>query len=80
MNTDEASEIAQYLTRMTGSKAATAAFGTEAPYFNSMQTETVVMGPGSIEQAHRPDEFLAVAQIGPTVSLLENLIDRFCNS
>ena len=80
MHTDEASEIAQYLTRMTGSKAATAAFGTEAPYFNSMQTETVVMGPGSIEQAHRPDEFLAVAQIGPTVGLLENLIDRFCNS
>jgi acetylornithine deacetylase len=80
MHTDEASEIAQYLTRATGSKAGTAAFGTEAPYFNSMHTETVVMGPGSIEQAHRPDEFLAVAQIGPTIGLLEKLIDRFCNS
>jgi acetylornithine deacetylase len=80
MDTDEASEIAQYLTHLTGKKAGSVAFGTEAPYFNAMQTETIVIGPGSIKQAHQPDEFLPIAQIDPTVKLLEGLIERFCLS
>ena len=80
MDTDEASEIAQYLTHVTGRKTGSAAFGTEAPYFNAMQTETIVMGPGSINQAHQPDEFLPIAQIDPTVDLLEGLVNRFCVS
>jgi acetylornithine deacetylase len=78
MNTDEASEIAQYLTHLTGKRTGSAAFGTEAPYFNAMQTETIVIGPGSINQAHQPDEFLPVAQIDPTINMLKSLIDRFC--
>jgi acetylornithine deacetylase len=78
MDTDQASEIAQYLTQLTGKKASSVAFGTEAPYFNSMQTETIVIGPGSINQAHQPDEFLPIAQIDPTIKMLEDLIDRFC--
>jgi acetylornithine deacetylase len=80
MNTDEASEIAQYLTHLTGKRTGSAAFGTEAPYFNAMQTETIVIGPGSINQAHQPDEFLPVAQIDPTINMLKSLIDRFCVS
>ncbi|MCP4331355.1 MAG: acetylornithine deacetylase [Gammaproteobacteria bacterium] len=80
MDTDAASEIAQYLTHLTGRKAGSAAFGTEAPYFNAMHTETIVLGPGSINQAHQPDEFLPIAQIDPTINLLEGLIERFCLS
>jgi acetylornithine deacetylase len=78
MNTDEASEIAQYLTRLTGKKAGAVGFGTEAPYYNSMQTETIVIGPGSIDQAHQPDEYLPIEQIEPTIQMLDNLIERFC--
>ena len=78
MATTEASEIAGFLTASTGLPAGSVAFGTEAPYFNSMDTETIVIGPGSIDQAHQPDEFLPVAQIDPTVDLLGRLIDRFC--
>ncbi len=78
MDTDEASEIAQYLTHITQKKTSSVAFGTEAPYFNAMQTETIVIGPGSINQAHQPDEFLPVAQIDPTIKMLQELIDRFC--
>jgi acetylornithine deacetylase len=80
MDTDEASEIARYLTHLTGKRTGSAAFGTEAPYFNAMQTETIVIGPGSINQAHQPDEFLPIAQIDPTINLLEGLIERFCLS
>ena len=78
MDTDAASEIAQYLTSVSGKPAGSVAFGTEAPYYNSMQTETIVMGPGSINQAHQPDEFLPLAQIEPTIDLLQGLIERFC--
>jgi acetylornithine deacetylase len=78
MDTDAESEIAQYLTHVSGKPAGSVAFGTEAPYYNSMQTETIVMGPGSINQAHQPDEFLPLAQIEPTIDLLQGLIERFC--
>jgi len=80
MDTDEASEIAQYLTHLTGKQATSGAFGTEGPYYNSMQTETIVIGPGSINQAHQPDEYLPIAHIDPTIKLLEDLIARFCLS
>jgi acetylornithine deacetylase len=80
MDTDAASEIAQHLTHLTGKKASSVAFGTEAPYFNAMQTETIVIGPGSIKQAHQPDEFLPIAQIDPTIHMLQGLIERFCTS
>jgi len=80
MDTDEASEIAQYLTHLTGKAAGSVAFGTEAPYYNDMHTETIVIGPGSINQAHQPDEFLPLAQIDPTIEMLENLIERFCRA
>jgi len=80
MDTDEASEIALYLTHITGKKTASVAFCTEAPYFNAMQTETIVIGPGSINQAHQPDEFLPLAHIEPTINMLGDLIDRFCLS
>ncbi len=80
MNTDEASEIAQFLTHLTGKPNSSVAFGTEAPYFNAMQTETMIIGPGSIDQAHQPNEFLPLAQIDPTLVLLDNLITRFSRS
>jgi len=78
MNTDEGSAIAEYLSFITGKAASSVAFGTEAPYFNQMQTETIVIGPGSIDQAHQPNEYLPVEQIQPSIDLLENLIHRFC--
>ncbi len=78
MDTSAASEIAEYLKFYTGKPASSVAFGTEAPYFNRMQTETIVIGPGSINQAHQPDEFLPIDQMDPTIDMLEQLIQRFC--
>ncbi|MFT5400064.1 MAG: acetylornithine deacetylase [Planctomycetota bacterium] len=78
MDTSEASEIAQFLSHHTGKKATSAGFGTEAPYFNAMHTETIVIGPGSIDQAHQPDEFLPIDQIDPTITMLESVIHQFC--
>ncbi len=78
MDTDAASEIAQFLTRATGKPPGSVAFGTEAPYYNAMQTETIVIGPGSIRQAHQPDEYLPLAHVEPAIDLLCRAIERFC--
>ena len=63
---------------LTGRPAGAVAFGTEAPYFSRMGLETVIMGPGSIDQAHQPDEFLAMDQIEPAIELIRNLVHRYC--
>jgi len=72
------SELIRQVERLTGHSAASVAFGTEAPFLQSLGMETVVLGPGSINQAHQPDEFLALDQIRPTLELLQNLIKHYC--
>jgi acetylornithine deacetylase len=72
------SAIVSTAEKLTGNPAETAAYCTEAPYFNSMGIETVILGPGSIAQAHQPDEFIETASLNPTVSILKNLIKKFC--
>ena len=78
MHTDSHSQLNEYLQEITEKQSQSVAFGTEAPFYNEMGCETIVMGPGSIRQAHQPDEFLPIDQIQPTVKLLESLIQRFC--
>lgn len=65
---------------LTGHVAEAVSFGTEAPFFNRLGMETLVMGPGDVAQAHQPDEYLEVARISPTLALLRGLIRRFCQA
>lgn len=66
------------LTELTGHPAQAVAFGTEAPFFRDLGIETVVIGPGSIDQAHQPDEYIEQAALGQTVDILRTLIQRLC--
>lgn len=53
------------------------AFGTEGGLFAQIAgIPTVVCGPGSIEQAHTPDEFIALSEIDKCEAFLRRLIDR----
>jgi acetylornithine deacetylase len=78
--TDQDTKIIQTAEAVSGHKAEAVAFGTEAPYLNQLGLETVIMGPGSIDQAHQPNEYLALDQINPTLSILEQMIGQFCFS
>ncbi len=78
METPATSEIVRCTESLTGYSATAVAFGTEGPYFNQMGIDTVVLGPGNIEQAHQPDEYLEEKRIQPTLDLLGKLIDHFC--
>ncbi len=78
METPAESAIVKAAEEMTGYQAQAVAFGTEGPFFNEMNMQTIIMGPGSINQAHQPDEFLALDQIKPGVKLLQDMIQKFC--
>jgi acetylornithine deacetylase len=64
----------------SGQSAGAVAFGTEAPFLDQLGMQTIVMGPGFIDQAHQPDEYLPLEQIPPGIDLLSRLIHRYCLS
>ncbi|WP_188752339.1 acetylornithine deacetylase [Marinobacterium zhoushanense] len=76
--TPASSELVNLAEKLTGHKAQSVAYGTEAPFLQQLGMDTIVMGPGSIDQAHQPDEYLALDQIQPTIDILKQMITRYC--
>jgi len=76
--TEKTSDIVKLAEQLTGHTSEAVAFATEAPSLQQMGMETLVLGPGSIDQAHQPDEFMALDQINPMVSILRNMIENYC--
>lgn len=75
--TDE-NEARQIVSELTGANTTDlVAFGTEAGLFQSLGMDVIVCGPGSIEQAHKADEFLAIDQLTQCLTLLEKLTKHF---
>jgi len=68
---NEARDIIQRLTGQNGAEVV--AFGTEAGLFQSLGMSAVVCGPGSIEQAHKADEFVSADQLRQCTDMLERL-------
>ena len=64
--------------QLTGATASTVAFGTEAPFFQTLSDEVIVMGAGSIDVAHQPDEYLDLSDIKPAVRYLRQVIHQYC--
>ena len=63
---------------ISGHKCCAVNYATEAPFIQQLGCQTIVLGPGSIEQAHQPDEFLAFDQIDKTQVLLTKMIQQYC--
>jgi acetylornithine deacetylase len=78
METNAEAAIVTSAERLTGHASEVVAFGTEGPFLNQLGMDTLILGPGDIAQAHQPDEYLALDRLHPTVTLLRQLIDRFC--
>ncbi len=53
-------------------------YGTEGSQFQRAGIPTVVCGPGSIEQAHKPNEYVAVEQVVKCEQFIRRLMDRVC--
>ena len=74
--TDPHSKVAELLALLSGSRDfSTVAFGTEGGLFHQAGIPTVVCGPGSMEQGHKPDEFVSCAQLAGCDAMLARLVD-----
>ncbi|QVM93804.1 acetylornithine deacetylase [Pseudomonas entomophila] len=70
------SEAAQWVALLSGSSEfGTVAFGTEGGLFEQAGIPTVVCGPGSMDQGHKPDEFVSVEQLLGCDAMLLRLRD-----
>jgi acetylornithine deacetylase len=63
---------------LTGSEASGVVYGTEGPFLSRLGMDVVILGPGSIDQAHQPDEFLETNNLRDGVAVLRNMIARLC--
>lgn len=52
------------------------AYGTEAGLFQEIGIPTVIVGPGSIEQAHKPDEYVEAVELEKADAFVQRLIDH----
>lgn len=72
----ETSPAVQLIKHLTGlNDSSVVSFGTEAGAFQHAGIPAVVFGPGSIEQAHQPDEFIEIDQLGQCIDFLFQLAD-----
>ncbi len=78
METPATAPLVGAVEEMTGVPAGAVAFGTEGPFLRDLGMDVVILGPGDIDQAHQPDEFLALDRLAPSVDLLRKLIKKFC--
>ena len=77
LDTPEDSDVVRLAKALAGSNdCGKVAFGTEAGQFQEHGIPTVVCGPGSIEQAHKPDEFVTLEQLALCERFLGRLLDR----
>lgn len=78
MQTDSESEVVRLAEKLAGEPTGAVAFGTEGPYLNAMGMDTVILGPGDIDQAHQANEYLVMDRIKPMIGILEQMIKHFC--
>ena len=74
------SEACEFVSSITGDNSReVVSFGTEAGLFQEIGISTVVCGPGSIEQAHKIDEFIELNEIKKCLSFLEGIKNKSIN-
>ncbi len=78
LGTSGDTEVVAFVKSLTGAnQTSKVAFGTEGGIFNQvLGIPTVICGPGSMEQGHKPDEYISLSQLNACDSMLANLLKR----
>jgi len=77
LNPEDGSDAETLVLSLLGSNARIGvSYATEAGHFQGIGIPTVVCGPGSILQAHKPDEFVEISQIDACEAFLGRLVTR----
>ena len=75
LDTNEDEDIVTLIKKITGSSTSkTVAYASEAGQFANGGFQSVICGPGSIAQAHRPNEYISKDQLQKGLQMLRNLI------
>jgi len=81
LSPDEQSSIAQLTQSLLRPRpSAKVSYGTEAGFFQQSGIPSIVCGPGSIEQAHKPDEFVPLSQLAECERFLQRLVGRMSSA
>ena len=70
--------ISHCLNSLESNSLGSVSFGTEAGVFDKLGFETVVCGPGSIKQAHKPNEFVETNQLKLCDAFIKELLKKVC--
>ena len=71
---DDKSDAFELISSLTGDNSRqVVSFGTEAGLFQEIGISTVVCGPGSIDQAHKIDEFIVLDELKKCLNLLDGI-------
>ena len=74
------SEACEFVSSITGDNSReVVSFGTEAGLFQEVGISTVVCGPGSIEQAHKIDEFIELNELKKCLNFLDGIKNKSIN-
>lgn len=77
LQTDEKASIVDLIGEVTGNTTPSyVAYATEAGQFAEAGFESIICGPGSIEQAHRANEFVSIEQLEFGVQMIENIVNK----
>ena len=78
LDVPEESEVVQQLRQLLGTEPTGAPYFTEAVDYTKAGIPTVICGPGNIDQAHTPNEYITLDQLDRGVDLFRRLIRRTC--
>ncbi|MEQ1773687.1 MAG: acetylornithine deacetylase [Burkholderiales bacterium] len=79
MDNSAETEVVALVQGLSGnSETGKVSYGTEGSQFQHAGIPTVICGPGSIEQAHKPNEFVSLEQIAQSEAFLRGLMARMC--
>ena len=74
------SEAWEFVSSITGDNSREAvSFGSEAGLFQEVGISSVVCGPGSIEQAHKIDEYIELSELKKCLDFLKGVKDKSIN-
>jgi acetylornithine deacetylase len=74
------SPLIKLLESATGAESGTVAFGTEAAQMMILGSESVVIGPGDIREAHRTGEFVPIDELERCTKILRQSIEKLCSA
>jgi acetylornithine deacetylase len=75
---EENSALLKTAEKLTGHTGISVAFGTEGPFLRELGMDTIILGPGNIDQAHQPDEYMSMDMINPSIEIIRKLVSHYC--